>query len=108
MANWSFTGELLPAEVKVYRYRGGFMHQKVFLMDDELAGVGTANFDNRSFRLNFEVTAMVHDRQFAKEVEDMLEADMQRSLLVSQSDLDGKPPWFIFAMGAARLLSPVL
>lgn len=108
MANWSFTGELLPAEVKVYRYRGGFMHQKVFLMDDELAGVGTANFDNRSFRLNFEITAMVHDPGFAKEIEQMLEADMHRSIEVSQADLDSKPPWFIFAMGAARLLSPVL
>ena len=44
MANWSYTQELLPVGVKVYRYQGGFMHQKVLLMDDELAGVGTANF----------------------------------------------------------------
>jgi cardiolipin synthase len=108
MANWSFTGELLPAEVKVYRYRGGFMHQKVFLMDDELAGVGTANFDNRSFRLNFEITALVQDATFAAEVEHMLEADMRRSMQVTQEDIDNKPPWFVLAMGAARLLSPVL
>ena len=108
MANWSSTSELLPAEVKVYRYRGGFMHQKVFLMDDQLAGVGTANFDNRSFRLNFEITALVHDPAFAAEVEDMLEADMRRSLQVTRQDIDSKPPWFIFAMGAARLMSPVL
>lgn len=51
----------------------GFMHQKVFLVDDVLAGVGTANFDNRSFRLNFEVTALVADQAFAGEVERMLE-----------------------------------
>jgi cardiolipin synthase len=84
------------------------MHQKVFLMDDELAGVGTANFDNRSFRLNFEITALVQDATFAAEVEHMLEADMRRSMQVTQEDIDNKPPWFVLAMGAARLLSPVL
>jgi cardiolipin synthase len=108
MANWAFTRELLPAGVKVYRYRGGFMHQKVFLMDRTLGGVGTANFDNRSFRLNFEITALVHDEVFATELEHMLEADMRRSMVVSQKDIDDRPAWFIFAMAAARLLSPVL
>ena len=69
MANWSYTRDLLPTGVKVYRYQGGFMHQKVLLMDDHIAGVGTANFDNRSFRLNFEITLLVHDPQFASQVE---------------------------------------
>ena len=42
--------------VKVYRYTNGFLHEKIILMDDRIAGVGTVNFDNRSFRINFEVT----------------------------------------------------
>jgi cardiolipin synthase len=108
MANWSYTRELLPTGVKVYRYRGGFMHQKVFLMDSELAGVGTANFDNRSFRLNFEVTLLVRDETFAGDVESMLEADFARSRRVSLQEFDTKPFWFTIGMATARLFAPVL
>ncbi|TCO76152.1 cardiolipin synthase [Chromatocurvus halotolerans] len=108
MANWAFTRELLPAGVNVYRYREGFMHQKVFLMDDRLAGVGTANFDNRSFRLNFEITALVENADFCAGVEAMLKADFEQSDRVVAQDFRDKPFWFPFAMGAARLLSPVL
>jgi len=108
MANWSFTRELLPAGVKVYRYKNGFMHQKVFLMDDEIAGVGTANFDNRSFRLNFEITVLVQDDGFSESIETMMANDFSRSHLVTQQDIDNKPFWFPLAMGAARLMSPVL
>ncbi|MEH6580476.1 MAG: cardiolipin synthase [Halioglobus sp.] len=108
MANWSYTKELLPAGVKIYRYQGGFMHQKVLLMDDYMAGVGTANFDNRSFRLNFEITLLVHDLDFARQVELMLEQDLQSSRQVAAGEIDDKPLWFPLAMGVARLFSPVL
>ena len=108
MANWSYTKELLPAGVKVYRYMGGFMHQKVLLMDDHTSGVGTANFDNRSFRLNFEITLLVDDMEFANQVSGMLDADMQHSTQVVMEDFKEKPFWFPLAMGLARLMSPVL
>ena len=108
MANWAFTRELLPAGVHVYRYRQGFLHQKVFLMDDRLAGVGTANFDNRSFRLNFEITALVENPDFCAQVEAMLKTDFEHSRRVLAQDLRDKPFWFPFATGAARLMSPVL
>ncbi len=108
MANWSYTKELIPAGVQVYRYQGGFMHQKVLLMDDHTSGVGTANFDNRSFRLNFEITLLVDDMDFAGQVSAMLEADMAHSRKVTIDDIEKKPFWFPLAMGIARLMSPVL
>ncbi len=108
MANWAFTKELLPAGVKVYRYKDGFMHQKVFLMDNNLAGIGTANFDNRSFRLNFEITLLANNPEFSAQVADMLEKDIAHSHLVTTEEMDAKPRWFPLAMGAARLFSPVL
>ncbi|MFT6956298.1 MAG: cardiolipin synthase [Halieaceae bacterium] len=108
MANWAFTKELLPAGVKVYRYKNGFMHQKVFVMDDELGGVGTANFDNRSFRLNFEITLLANDPVFTAQVAGMLERDMQHSHLVTREEMAAKPRWFPLAMGVARLFSPLL
>ena len=67
------------AGVKVFRYQAGMLHQKVFLVDDQLACVGTANLDNRSFRINFEISALVSCPQFSKQVEFMLEADFQKS-----------------------------
>jgi cardiolipin synthase len=108
MANWSFTKDLLPAGVRVFRYQGGFLHQKVFLMDSEIAGVGTANFDNRSFRLNFEITLLVHDPAFATQVDQMLQADFRRCREVSREEIANKPAWFTLAMGVARLFAPVL
>jgi cardiolipin synthase len=108
LANWSFTRELLPAGVAIYRYEPGFMHQKVFLMDRELAGVGTANFDNRSFRLNFEITALVHDEEFCDKVEHMLLGDFEHSRLVTSKELEEKPLWFPLATATARLMAPML
>lgn len=108
MANWSYTRELLAVGIKVYRYQGGFLHQKVLLMDDQLAGVGTANFDNRSFRLNFEITMLVSDLFFAREVEAMLEKDLQRCRQVTLEEFATRPLWFTLGMAVARLFSPVL
>jgi len=47
------------------------------LVEDEVATVGTANFDNRSFRLNFEVTALIVDRTFASQVQEAFEQDFR-------------------------------
>src|SRR5690606_11409840 len=82
-SSFNFIAPLLESGVRVYRYREGFMHQKVFLVDEGVAGIGTVNFDNRSFRLNFEVTAIVHDETFARKVEAMLEADFDVSRQVT-------------------------
>jgi cardiolipin synthase len=108
MANWAYTCDLVKAKVRVYRYQGGFMHQKVLLMDNRYSGVGTANFDNRSFRLNCEITVLVDDPAFAAQVERMLLADMDRCREVTPQEIDDQPVWYPIAMGVARLFSPVL
>ena len=69
------------AGAKIYRYQAGMLHQKVFLVDDQLASIGTANMDNRSFRINFEISALVSCPKFAKQVEAMLELDFSKSRL---------------------------
>ncbi len=58
-------GEVEKTGVKIYNYQKGFIHQKVMLVDDQCSFIGTANFDNRSFRLNFEITMVVNDKGFA-------------------------------------------
>ncbi|MBZ0113504.1 MAG: cardiolipin synthase [Thermoanaerobaculia bacterium] len=104
---WAFAGDLLQSGISIYRYQPGFIHQKVFLVDDTFAGVGTANFDNRSFRLNFEVTALIHQVEFATSVERMFEADFERSRPMTLEDVEGKSLLFNLAARAAYLTAPV-
>ena len=107
LAAYTYLDEAGQSGVRFYRYQDGFLHQKVMLIDDRYATVGTANFDNRSFRLNFEITAAVSDPDFAAEVQNMLEQDFERSRLMSPGEYDAKPWWFRFAAKVARLTSPV-
>jgi len=107
-AAYAFIGPLLQAGVEIYRYQQGFLHGKVFLVDDEDVGVGTVNLDNRSFRLNFEVTALVSDRVFAAEVENMLIEDFSQSRAMTIEEMEAKSLWFRIFSRAAFLMAPVL
>ena len=80
---------------------------RVLLVDDHTASVGSANLDNRSFRLNFEMNAVVHDYQFAHEVAVMLESDFERCHPVTAQQYNRRSWWFRFAVRCARLLAPI-
>lgn len=108
LASFSYFPELSRHGVKFYRYKPGFLHQKVALADSDVAFVGTANCDNRSFRLNFEITMVVADREFASRVESMLVEDFARCHRALAEDYDDRWPGFKAAVRLARLLSPIL
>ena len=105
---YAFLDEVTQVGVKVFLYEEGFLHQKVALVDRDFATVGTANFDNRSFRLNFETTVVVRDRAFCDDVAAMLEADFARATPLTRDQLAEKSFGFRFAASATRLLAPVL
>ncbi|TKB47844.1 cardiolipin synthase [Thalassotalea mangrovi] len=107
-AAYSFFEELASSGVQFYRYQSGFIHEKVLLVDDSLAAIGTANFDNRSFRLNFEITALIGGQDFADDVEAMFEQDFSHCTLMQGDEYESKSIWFKFAVNASRLMSPVL
>jgi cardiolipin synthase len=107
LAAFSYFDEVKQTGVKFYRYTDGFLHQKAMLVDDVSASVGTANFDNRSFRLNFEITATIADSVFISEVERMFEDDFARSRLMEPGELDKKSFWFKLGVKVARLTSPI-
>ena len=94
--------------VRFYRYRDGFMHQKAFLIDDFGVGIGTANLDNRSFRLNFEITMLSVNFDLAKRVEAMFEEDFAGSAEVRHDDIDKRSVPFRIGAAATRLLGPIL
>ncbi len=105
---YAYLADLTSAGVKVFLYEKCFMHQKVLLVDDDYGAVGTANFDNRSFRLNFEVTCLVNDAQFCRDVEQMLVADFAHSTRLTEENMSGRSFAFRLKVRLTRLLSPVL
>ena len=108
LAAYSYFNEISSAGVDFYRYQGGFLHEKVMLVDERVATVGTANFDNRSFRLNFEITSLVIDSNFANEVEKMFERDFADSRIMEADEYDNKSFWFKLTVRISRLAAPVL
>ena len=108
LCSFSYYIELQAVGIKLYRYRAGFMHQKVFLVDSELAGVGTVNLDNRSFFLNFEVMTFSIDSNFIQNVETMLQADLNVSRSIDLNSYQKKSFWFKLAARVSRLLAPIL
>ena len=108
LASFAFIPEAAKMGVKFYRYQAGFLHHKVMVVDDWLASVGTANLDNRSFRLNFELSTVVDDVGFARQVTAMFERDFTHCHQVLPAEAAAKPLWFKAAARAANLMSPVL
>jgi cardiolipin synthase len=108
LASHSYYEQILPLGIGLYRYTKGFMHQKVFLVDSKCAAVGTANLDNRSLRLNFELTLLNFAPAFIENVEAMLEKDFSLSRPVELSEYTQRSFFFKLAVRFARLLSPIL
>lgn len=103
-----YARDLVDAGVRIFRYRPGFLHQKVVLIDRAAAAVGSANLDNRSFRLNFEIMVLTVDAGFAAEVEAMLARDFDQAFEVDLSEYRRSPAWRRVAMHVARLFAPIL
>jgi len=107
LSSFSFIATSELGGVKFYRYEPGFLHQKAVLVDDDFSAIGTANFDNRSFRLNFEITICAADEAFATDVEAMLARDFDNCRLVTSGELHRRSFWFRLAVKASRLMAPL-
>ena len=100
--------QVREAGVQMYEYGDGFLHQKVVLIDDVTSSIGTANFDNRSFRLNFEISVLTFDEDFAQQVERMLIRDFEKSTVIDSEALAARSRLTKLGSRVARLFSPVL
>jgi cardiolipin synthase len=89
-ADW---GELLRQGVEIHEYQPAMFHCKMFLVDSQLASVGSTNFDNRSFRLNDEANLNVYDRAFAARLERVFEADLRASRRMTYERWKQRPAW---------------
>jgi cardiolipin synthase A/B len=107
-ASRSYFPELLEAGVKIYEYSKGFLHSKIMIVDGELASIGTANMDMRSFHLNFEVNAFLYHTDSTKKlVADFLE-DLKEASPIDYETFQQRPLSIRVVESVSRLLSPLL
>ena len=102
----SYYDELIAAGVKIWEYKARMLHSKTLVVDDHCAIIGTANFDNRSFRLNFEVCAVIYGPALAGPLAAQFETDLRSAAAVRSQRRQG----FGRRLGdaTARLFSPLL
>ncbi len=104
-SSFSYYEALHQAGVTLYRYQPGFLHQKVLLIDDDRAVVGSVNVDYRSFHLNFEMALVVRSAAFAQDVDAMLREDFSHCRKIDLAEPFTR--WFRAKVRFARLFSPV-
>lgn len=107
-ASISYFEHMLEAGVSCYVYRKGFLHAKTIVVDGQIATVGTANMDIRSFRLNFEINAIIYDSQTASELERIFLDDLRHCVELTEEIYKKRPLGMRFRESVARLLSPIL
>ncbi|CTQ76733.1 cardiolipin synthase [Roseibium alexandrii] len=106
-AAFAYFDEVIEVGCEIWRYKEGFMHQKVVLVDDDLAAIGTANMDNRSFRLNFETMVLLFHKKAAHQIQEMLQADFLKSYRL-ETPLAQQSHKIRIGAPIARLFSPLL
>ena len=108
LAAYSYLVQASRAGIAIYRYQPGFMHQKTMLVDHRYAAVGTANLDNRSMRLNFEIVAINTSRAFVDSMDRMLTTDLKNCRKMTESDYRDRSTLFRLTCRAIRLMGPLL
>ncbi|MGH7995569.1 MAG: cardiolipin synthase [Opitutaceae bacterium] len=108
LASRSCYEPLLQAGVRVFEYLPRFQHTKNLLVDDELAVIGSANVDTRSFRLNFELACFLASRELNRTFGALFEEGLSRSQEVRPAELSQRSLFEKCLESAANLLSPLL
>lgn len=104
----SYYGDLLDAGVEIYLYQKGFVHAKTLVSDGQLAIIGTANMDHRSFELNFEVNSMIYDTAFAEQLRDVFYTDIKDAKKINPNTWKKRPFLKQLPERVVRLISPLL
>lgn len=108
-ASYSYLGDLIRAGAKGYTYDNGFIHSKTAIIDGVASAIGTANWDIRSFKLNFETDAFVYDESFGQKMDEIMLREMEeKCTLVTVEMYNNRPKWIKFKEGICRLVSPLL
>jgi cardiolipin synthase len=104
----SYYGDLLNAGVEIYLYDKGFIHAKTVAIDQKIAIVGTANMDYRSFDLNFEVNAVIYDREITNQLIQVFLDDIKNARQINSEKWQNRVWYKLLVEKIIRLISPLL
>jgi cardiolipin synthase len=104
----SYYPELVSVGVRILEYRGGMLHAKALVIDEEVCTAGTANVDTRSFRLSFEVSCLLFDRDKNREVSSWCEGLMSNAHQITMVECATRSIGQKLLSSGAHLLSPLL
>jgi cardiolipin synthase len=104
----SYFDDLARAGVVIYEYGPPMLHAKTLVVDRQIGVIGTANIDNRSFRLNFEIVAAVYDQGTASRLAALFDSDLAKAHKYSLREARKAPLWQRMTESTARLFSPLL
>jgi cardiolipin synthase len=107
-AGMSYIKQILDSGVRAYTYDNGFLHAKTIVIDEVAASVGSANWDVRSFRLNFETNAIMYDASVARELKEKFIRDLDVCSEITPDRLARLPWGKRVKQSIARLFSPML
>ncbi|MBI5974400.1 cardiolipin synthase [Staphylococcus canis] len=107
-ATLTTVAQLMYDGVNVYTYENGFIHSKMMVIDGEVASVGSANMDARSFRLNFEINAILYNRDLAATLIERFNEDLKVSKRLTPEVYENRSNWVKFKQSIAKLVSPIL
>lgn len=108
MAARYYWQDMLEAGVRIWQYGEGMLHSKVILVDGIMASVGTANFDNRSLKLDFEVNCLIYSVEVIEDLEEQFRKDLGASREVSFKEFQKRSILKQAAENGCRLFSPLL
>jgi cardiolipin synthase len=108
LASQSYYDELLQAGIEIYEYKKGFIHAKTVVVDGRISTIGTANMDDRSFDLNFEVNAIIFDKEVATELRNVYFNDVKNAIRVDPHKWENRSRIKKLLEKTVRLLSPML
>lgn len=104
----SFYADLMSAGVNIAEFHGGLLHTKSLLIDKRVAIFGSVNFDQRSLRLNFEISLIVYNDEFCAKLETLINSYLAQSDMVNPVSWAKRPRWRVLLENAAHLASPLL
>lgn len=104
----SFYGELLNAGIKIYEYEPGFIHSKIIVSDDEVANIGTSNFDYRSFYLNYECGVWIYKTKTEINIKDDFMNTLEKCEEIKLETWEKRKIDIKILEALLRLISPLL
>ena len=107
-AGYSYLEQLFDAGVRVFVWKEGFIHAKTIVVDDKCGSIGSANWDIRSFKLNFESNIIMYDENAAKTMKDLFIKDLESCEELTQAKIDALPLITRIKLSISRIFSPVL